>query len=270
MGPAAVVVAGVRPQDSLEVPSAANERPVQALRSDRSDPSLGEGVGPRSPVRSPDDVDSYRAEDLVERPGELRVPIADEEDRRLDLTLDDQVPGLLSDPCALGMVCDAGETNPSGVKIDEEQDVESLQPDRLHGEEVGGEDAMCLGPQELRPGGTLAPRSGTEAVSTKNPSDGRRAHPDADLPQFSLDPEVTPPRVLPGEAEHECPDVWIDRRTSRLARGAVGPLPPDEFAVPPEQRLGRDEEGGPPVPRKDVSRGGEEDAIEGRNFGRRT
>jgi len=81
--------------------------------------------------------------------------------------------------------------------------------------------------------------------------------------RFSLDPEVTPPRVLPGEAEHECPDVWIDRRTSRLARGAVGPLPPDEFAVPPEQRLGRDEERGRPVPRKDVSRGGEEDAIEG-------
>ena len=89
------------------------------------------------------------------------------------------------------------------------------------------------------------------------------AYLDADLQQFSLDPRVTPPRVLPSEAEHECPDVWIGRRTSRLARGTVGPLPPDEFAVPPEQRLGRDEEGGKPVPRKDVSRGGEEDAIEG-------
>lgn len=50
MGPAAVVVAGVRAQDSLEVPSTAHKRPVQALRSDRSDPSLGEGVGSRSPV----------------------------------------------------------------------------------------------------------------------------------------------------------------------------------------------------------------------------
>jgi len=50
---------------------------------------------------------------------------------------------------------------------DEEQDVEGLQPDRLHGEEVGGEDAVCLGPQELRPGGALAPRSRTESVSTK-------------------------------------------------------------------------------------------------------
>jgi hypothetical protein len=120
MGPAAVVVAGVGAQDSLEVPSAANERPVQALRSDRSDPSLGEGVGRRSPVRSLDDVDSFRAEDHVERPGELRVPIADEEARRLELTLDDQVPGLLGDPCGVGMGCDAGEMDLSGVKIDEE------------------------------------------------------------------------------------------------------------------------------------------------------
>ncbi len=36
MGPTAVVVAGVGQQDSLEVPSAANERPVQALASGRS------------------------------------------------------------------------------------------------------------------------------------------------------------------------------------------------------------------------------------------
>jgi hypothetical protein len=125
MGPAAVVVAGVCAQDSFEVVSAAHKRPVQALRSDRSDPSLGEGVGSRSPVRGPDDVHSFRAEDLVERPGR-RVPIADEKAHRLELGLDNQVPGLLGDPCGVGMGCGADEIDPSGVKINEEQDVEGL------------------------------------------------------------------------------------------------------------------------------------------------
>jgi hypothetical protein len=39
-----VVVLGVDPQDLLQVPSADNQQPVQALGADPADPSLGEGV----------------------------------------------------------------------------------------------------------------------------------------------------------------------------------------------------------------------------------
>jgi hypothetical protein len=39
-----VVVLGVDPQDLLQVPSADNQQPIQALGADRADPSLREGV----------------------------------------------------------------------------------------------------------------------------------------------------------------------------------------------------------------------------------
>ena len=39
-----VVVLGVDPQDLLQVPSADDQQPVQALGADRADPSLREGV----------------------------------------------------------------------------------------------------------------------------------------------------------------------------------------------------------------------------------
>jgi hypothetical protein len=42
--PYAVVVLGVDPQDLLQVPSADNQQPVEALGADRADPSLREGV----------------------------------------------------------------------------------------------------------------------------------------------------------------------------------------------------------------------------------
>jgi hypothetical protein len=49
------------------------------------------------------------------------------------------------------MVGDATEPNPSRPKLDEEQDVEGLEAHRLHGEEVGGDDAGGLRTKERPP-----------------------------------------------------------------------------------------------------------------------
>jgi len=82
------------------------------------------------------------------------------------------------------------------------------------------------------------------------------------LAELALDPDVAPPRVLPGEAEDELADVRVDRRTSRLSPRSVDPLPPDELAVPPEQRLGRDEERGPSLTTHEPSGRGEENPVD--------
>jgi S1-C subfamily serine protease len=54
-----------------QMPASEDEHPVQALRQDGSDPSLGEGVRVRSADRGEDHLGSFRAKDLVERAGEL-------------------------------------------------------------------------------------------------------------------------------------------------------------------------------------------------------
>ena len=63
------------------------------------------------------------------------------------------------------MGCGAVEMDPSGVKINEEQDVERLQPDRLHGEE-----ASC--PQGRR---SSLPRFGRASAERHCPQPGRRS-----------------------------------------------------------------------------------------------
>src|SRR5512132_962814 len=98
VGPLSVVVRGVRAKDALEVAPSSDELPVQALRTGRADPPLGEGVRSWSPEWDAEDVDSFGAEHLVERACVLPVAIADEEARLVELVLDGEVPGLLGDP----------------------------------------------------------------------------------------------------------------------------------------------------------------------------
>jgi len=79
MGPAAVVVGGVRRERPIEMPSTLDKRPVEALRPDGFDHPLRVGVGVGGPDGSQDHLGPLRAEDFVEGSDELGVPIADEE-----------------------------------------------------------------------------------------------------------------------------------------------------------------------------------------------
>ena len=54
--------------------------------------------------------------------------------------------------------------------------------------------------------------------------------------------------------------LGIERRPAGCAP-TVGPLPPDELAVPAEERLGRDYERGPTLPAGRAARGGKERTI---------
>ena len=97
MGPPAVVVLGVGPEGSIEMPPAPDERPVEALGPHRLDHALGVGIGVRCLDGRHVQPGPVRANDLVERPADLRVPVADEEpDRaRPSVEVQGEVPGLL-------------------------------------------------------------------------------------------------------------------------------------------------------------------------------
>lgn len=62
------------------------------------------------------------------------------------------------------MRCYPGQMNAAGRELDEEQDVQHLQPDGLHREEVRGKDPVRLGPEELSPRGARSSRRRAESV----------------------------------------------------------------------------------------------------------
>jgi hypothetical protein len=87
--------------------------------------------------------------------------------------------------------------------LDEEQHVQGSQPRRLDGEEIARHDSLRLRAQQLAPRRSLPTRSRTETRASDDRSDCRRAHPDAKLAQFALDPHAAPPRVLTRQAQHQ-------------------------------------------------------------------
>ena len=66
---------------------------------------------------------------IVERRGELGVPVTDQELERGGLLVEDadEVAGLLGDPQAGGMVGDAGQVHPPAFELDEEQHIHPPQ-----------------------------------------------------------------------------------------------------------------------------------------------
>jgi hypothetical protein len=71
VGALGVVVGDVDPKNPLQMSAGEHERPVEALGPDGPDPSFGEGIRPRSPDRSEDDLDAIGGEDRVESGGVL-------------------------------------------------------------------------------------------------------------------------------------------------------------------------------------------------------
>jgi hypothetical protein len=138
------VVTHVDTEHPIEMPTPADEDVVQAFRADGPHEPLREGIGLRRPDRGADDPDFFRPEYLVERCRELRVPVTDEEPQVPEPSVDREVPRLLRDPRRVGMRGRAHHVDSPGLKLDEEQDVDRLQPDRLDGEEVGREDPRRL------------------------------------------------------------------------------------------------------------------------------
>jgi hypothetical protein len=142
--------------------STADEDPVEAFGAYGPDPPLGEPVGSRRTDRCADHRDALGPEHFVEGPGGLGVSVPDQEPggRGPIVERARQVARLLGDPRGIRVGCHADYMHPSGVKLDEEQDVERPQSEGLHGEEVAGESALGLSPEKLRPGRSGPPRAG--------------------------------------------------------------------------------------------------------------
>jgi len=65
MRPVGVVVVAVDAQDTLKLPAAADQEPVEAVAADGADPAFGERIRLRRPERCADDLDALASEDLA-------------------------------------------------------------------------------------------------------------------------------------------------------------------------------------------------------------
>ena len=75
-----------------------DEGPVETLVADGPDEAFGERVRSRGTNRCPDHPDALGAEDVIERPRELGVPVSDEEPGCRDVGGHGEVAGLLGHP----------------------------------------------------------------------------------------------------------------------------------------------------------------------------
>jgi hypothetical protein len=119
----AVVVIDVGVQDVLELATAGDQDPVEALAPHGADEALGKRVGLWSVDRCSDDLDPLAAEDLVEDAAELRVAIVDQEawGRGSVGERPRELARLLRDPGVVGMLGAARDVDPAAPELDEKR-----------------------------------------------------------------------------------------------------------------------------------------------------
>jgi hypothetical protein len=131
--------------------------------------------------------------------------------------------------------------DPPRADLDEEQHVERSQERRLHGEEVTGNDTLCLSPEELRPSRSVPSGSRSESMTAEQRADARGPDPDPERAELTLDPHASPPGVLPGQAKDQLTNLG-GKRWASDALGPKGPLSPDQVPMPAKKRRGLDGE----------------------------
>jgi hypothetical protein len=188
VGSVRVVVPDVVVEHCLEVPAASGERPVETLLADRADEAFGVGVRLGCTNRCPDHLDALGAEDIIERSGELGIPVSNEEPGRGEVGGHGEVAGLLGDPGTVWCWRDTRQMHPAAPELDEEQHVQPAQPERLDGEEVTGQYAVSLGPQERRPVRPAATGRRAEAGLAENPLHRGSRDANAQVAQLADDP----------------------------------------------------------------------------------
>jgi hypothetical protein len=130
------------------------------------------------------------------------VAVADEEPESSTgvLEVHEQVAGLFGEPGCGGVSGDAQDVHAAGGVLEDEEDVESVQADRVEVEQVAGEDAVGLRSQELRPGRSGPAWRRVDPGGVQDLPD--RGGPDlvAESGEFAVNAAVSPRRVLGSQA----------------------------------------------------------------------
>ena len=149
------------------------------------------------------------------------------------------------------------------LELDDEEHIELVETDRVHDEEVGGQDAVGLGGEELLPGRSIA-RSWSEPVASKDPADRARGDADPKPAKLALNADTSTAAVLPAESGDELDNLIVEWGTPRASLGSPSlPLASRGLPVPAQQSLGRDEEALPPPSREQPAQRREDRSVRG-------
>ncbi len=173
-----VVVVEVLVEEPPELPFVPDDCQVQEFVTERPDPSFGEHVGLGRSWWCPDGGDAGTSEDGVERCGELTGAVADQEPERVIVgEPHQQIAGGLGGPRAGWVGGDPGEVHLSGGDLDDEENMKSPEQRGVDAREVGRDNRLGLGADELGPGsdrfgwrsGQCRRREGPSTPSTRQP-----------------------------------------------------------------------------------------------------
>src|ERR1022692_2346587 len=99
-------------------------------------------------------------------------------------------------------------------------------------------------------------------MSTQDSPHRRGRYPYPELSELSLDPDASPASVLPAETLDQVDQPVAQRRsTGATLLPPPTPLVLGRFPVPPQQRVGGDQERLPPVASEQSAEGGEDRSI---------
>jgi hypothetical protein len=141
MRPVTIVMINEHPEDALKMLAVRDQQPVQTLGANGPNEAFRHRVRCRRLSRRPHHVKAGAAKDRVEPTREFLIAISDEEPRWVDPLSERprELAGLLRHPLCIRMARTARYVDATARQLNEEQHVQSLEPDGLHREEVDGE-----------------------------------------------------------------------------------------------------------------------------------
>jgi hypothetical protein len=98
-----------------------------------------------------------------------------------------------------------------------------------------------------------------DAVALQDPPDGRGADAVAELEQLTLDPDISPARVLPRQPHHHGGEDVVDRWPP--GPGRVGPSAAHEATMPTQDRVRSDHAAAPQCPGQPPHERGEDRSV---------
>jgi hypothetical protein len=125
-----------------------------------------------------------------------------------------------------------------GGHLHDEQHVQAFKEDRVHVEEVAGQQTLSLSAQERPPRYARIRRGRSVPAGAQDPPDCRFADMVTEPGHLAVYPAAAPGRVLPGQPQYQLADGLAGPRAAWLVR--IGPLAGDQAAVPAPQRARRD------------------------------
>src|ERR1035437_485527 len=156
----------------------------------------------------------------------------------------------------------ASEEDPAGRDLDEEEDVEATQQDRVDGEEVAGQDSPRVSAEEIAPTHFAPSRSRWNPAVMKDAANRGRRHVDAELAQLALDPQIAPGWIVRGQAGDKIPRLGRDRGPAEATTPSERrPLSAHQLPVPADHGVRADQQRPPRRPGKPLRECGEDEPV---------